>query len=255
MGLAGRKARERILKKPPIEKPKEVVADNSSLDRPAKETLGEAEEERIAASMVVIETTRMFLMTDADKLRRSGLSPETFQEGFEARNGFYRACANEKEIRALGFDETKDFPIKRKDFARLQVPVELRGDIQTAETTIVETTTLTVSSPNWDRADRKRQWRGREPNGGWRNFQVADEGFWALASNNQLSLHGQDAMKVQWASDRSGKQRRNFRVLKVLEYNREVLAEPLDENALNAMVGPHSRDRGYQQELFRKSGG
>jgi hypothetical protein len=251
MGIAGRKVRERILNKPPVARPTEVASESNALDVAVP---GPTAEERLATSIIVVETTRTFLMTDADKLHRSGLNPETFQEGFEARNRFYRACAEESKIRALGFDHTNEFPIKRKDFARLQVPIEAYGDVAVAETTTVDTTTLTVSSPNWDRGDRKRHWRGREPNGGLRYFQVADEGFWALASNDRLNLRGRDVMKVQWAYDQSGKQRRNFRVLKVLEYNGEVLAERLDENALNAILGPHSGEIGDHQDLFGSRG-
>lgn len=251
MGLAGRKVRERVLKKPPVEKSKEVV-DQSSQEEPAKLKDVFAEEQKLATSIVVIETTRKFLVTDVSELRRTGLTPETFQEGFEARNEFYRACADEKEIRAVGFDETDNFPIKRRDFARLQVSVEPREAQLVADIPTVEITSLTVSSPNWDRGDSKRQWRGKEPNGIWRNFQVSDESFWALASKDQLNLHGQDTMKVQWSYLGEGKQRKSFKVLKVLEYNGEELSEPLDENALDAILGPHALDSIGQTDLFAK---
>ena len=252
MGLAGRKVRESVLHKPPVEKPKDAVAEIPTSEQPTKLKQEGVEEQKVVASIVVIETTRKFLMTDVEQLRRSGLGPESFQEGYEARNAFYRACAEEKEIRALGFDETKNFSVKRSDFARLQVSVEQREDVPVQENPTVELATLTVSSPNWDRGDSKRQWRGKEASGVWRNFQVGDEGFWAITGKDQLNLHGQDTIKVQWAYHGTGKQRRNFKVLKVLEYNGEVLAAPLGQNALDAILGPHSMDSAGQDDLFGK---
>ena len=251
MGIAGRKVREHVLKMPPIAK-EETPAVEEQKATEAVPFQAEAAEQKMAAAIVVIESTKTFLVTDADQLRRAGLGPETFQEGFEARNEFYRACAEEKEIRAVGFDESEEFPIKRSDFARLQVSVEPREAIEVEDPPTVEITTLTVSSPNWARDDSKRQWRGKEASGLWRNFKVSDEGFWSLASKDQLVLHGQDTMKVQWSYRGSGKQRRSFEVHKVLEYNGETLADPLDDNALNTIIGPHTRGDVGQDDLFGK---
>lgn len=249
MGEAGRKVREHVLKKPPIVKEETTAAEEQKAPE-AVALQAEAAEQKVAAAIVVIESTRTFLVTDANKLRRAGLGPETFPEGFEARNEFYRACAEEKEIRAVGFDESQEFPIKRSDFARLQVSVEPREAIEVEDPPTVEITTLTVSSPNWARDDPKRQWRGKEASGVWRNFKVSDEGFWSLFTKEQLNLHGQDTMKVQWSYRGSGKQRRSFEVHKVLEYNGEALADPLDENALNTIIGPHTRGDVGQDDLF-----
>lgn len=250
MGVAGRKVREHVLKKPPIAKEETQAVE--AQEAPQAVALGaeDAEQQKVAAAIVVIESTKTFLVTDADKLRRAGLGPETFREGFEARNEFYRACAEEKEIRAVGFDESEKFPIKRSDFARLQVCVEPREVIEVDDPPTVEITTLRVSSPNWARDDSKRQWRGKEASGLWRNFKVSDEGFWSLATKDQLNLHGQDTMKVQWSYRGSGRQRRSFEVHKVLEYNGEAIAEPLDANALNTILGPHSQGEPGHDDLF-----
>lgn len=252
MGVAGRKVREQVLKKPPIEKGEAQTVEEHKASQVVAHATEGTEQQRVAAAIVVIESTKTFLVTDADKLRRVGLGPENFQEGFEARNEFYRACADEKEIRAIGFDESQEFPIKRSDFARLQVSVEPREAIDVEDAPTVEITTLTVSSPNWARDDSKRQWRGKEASGLWRNFKVSDEGFWSLATKDQLNLHGQDTMKVQWSYRGSGKQRRAFEVHKVLEYNGEALADPLDDNALNTILGPHSSAEIGQDDLFRR---
>jgi hypothetical protein len=68
----------------------------------------------------------------------------------------------------------------------------------------------------------------------------------------QINPHIIDTVKVQVAF--VGEQRRNARVLRVLEYNDQVLGNPLDENALAAMLGVFNRKSGQEPGLFDNSG-
>jgi hypothetical protein len=199
---------------------------------------------------MLVETTRAILIKDASDLRKIGLSPEGFRDGFEARNEFYRACAEEKNIRAIGFDETESFPIERKDFARLQVALASREEAINVDPWIVETTLLKVTSPNWDRNDESRLWKAKDSADRIRNFKVEDEGFWSLVGGEQLNLHGIDTIKVQWAYQGEGKFRKNIRALKILEYNGDQLADPLSSDALNSIIGPHSFEGRGSDDLF-----
>jgi hypothetical protein len=172
----------------------------------------------------------------------------TFRDAFEARNEFYSACYANREIQALGFEEEPLFPIKRSDFSRLQVALAPREDVPQAGNWIVEIVTLNVTSPNWDREDRNRTWKGKDVNRKERNFSIEDDHFWTLVWNRQINPHIIDTIKVQWAFlvDR----RRTPRVLRVLEFNDQVLGEPLDENELTARLGVFTRSSDAQQRLF-----
>ncbi len=203
-----------------------------------------------STSIILVESTKAILTKDAGELRRVGVDPEHFREALEARNEFYRACWEEDELRAIGFDETDTFPISRKDFVQLQVPLGPREETLEEEPSTVEITMVTVSSPNWDRGDASRMWRGKDATGRYRNFKMTDEGFWSLATQDQLVLHGQDTMKVQWAFQGDGAKRKNYRVLRVLEYNGEHLSDPLDGDALDAILGPYRAGEEDQDDLF-----
>lgn len=65
------------------------------------------------------------------------------------------------------------------------------------------------------------------------------------------SKHGQrEQEKVQWVY--IGGQRRNARVLRVLEYNGQTLADPLDDNALAALLGTYDARDDDQDDFFRR---
>jgi hypothetical protein len=199
-------------------------------------------------TIIVVESTKSFLQTDSSDLRRVGITPQRFCDAYQARNRFYVACAANPEVRALGFDETDDFPIKRKDFVRLQVALAPSEDVPTCLPWEVEVTILTVTSPNWDKEDRQRQWKARDTKGRERYFRIDDEHFWSLARAQKLNPHITDTMRVQWAY--LGNQRRNALVLRVLEYNDQILGEPLDDNALRAALGAYNQRRDDQEYLF-----
>lgn len=203
-----------------------------------------------STSIILVETTRAFLMTDTAELRRTGLAPQNFAEAFLARNEFYRACADEPSIQAIGFDESDTYPIKRADFARLQVQNVPADGVPNDEPWNVETTVLKVSSPNWDRTDSSRMWKAKDASDRLRNFRVDDDAFWIQVGNGRLSLQGIDTLKVQWAYQGEGKHRRNIRVVKVVEYNGVKLAEPLDDCELNSLLG-QIRGQTGQKDFFK----
>jgi hypothetical protein len=68
--------------------------------------------------------------------------------------------------------------------------------------------------------------------------------------SEQLNTHIIDTIKVQWAHHGKADNPRNIHVLKVLEFNGEVLSEPLDENALSTILGRFVLPADTQGKLF-----
>jgi hypothetical protein len=213
-------------------------------------TVQEVDVKRKFETIIITESTKSFLQTEERDLHRVGITTERFREAYNARNKFYRTCAADARIRALGFEEAEEFPIRRRDFARLQVAIPPKEEKTIPQPWIVEVITLKVTSPNWDREDRQRQWKARDPKGRERYFRIDDQHFWEVVKAKNLDLHIIDHMKVQWAY--IGTQRRNARVLRVLEFNEQALGEPLDENALRAILGLFDETCPDQDDLFRR---
>lgn len=187
---------------------------------------------------------------DQDELQEFQITPQRFMRGFEARNEFYKACDADAEIRAIGFDQTSEFPIKRPDFRRLQVALPPKEEQLINALHEVEVVVLKVTSPNWEKEDRQRKWKGRDSNDRERHFWIEDEDFWHLVAAQKLNPSTTDKMKVQWAY--IGDKRSHARVLKVLEYNGHVLGNALDSNALNARLGAYNQIANKQPDLFER---
>lgn len=183
----------------------------------------------------IVDVTKSFLQADPENLQYLNLDVPRFREAISARNTFYQACMADAKIQALGFQENHNFPIKRKDFARLQVDIieATRPPIESRYKVSVET--VTVTSPNWDKDDEHRGWKGRNAQGKEKHFRIEDEHFWNLVAERKLDPHIIDTMKIQWAFpiDR----RAQLRVLKVIEYNGQILGQALDDNALRSILG------------------
>ncbi|TJW09336.1 MAG: hypothetical protein E5W82_21595 [Mesorhizobium sp.] len=110
------------------------------------------------------------------------------------------------------------------------------------------------------RGDRQRQWKGKDGSGRERLFKIEDEQFWQLVANDSLRPHIFDTMKVQWAFRTEGGKPKDTRIMRVLEYNETVLAAPLDDNALGALLGQYADEedgRGgsdHSNDLFGRIG-
>lgn len=74
--------------------------------------------------------------------------------------------------------------------------------------------------------------------------------FGGLVKGEQLNIHIMDTIKVQWAFQGKANSPKNVRVLRVLEFNGDVLSEPLNENALDAILGAYTVADSDQADLF-----
>lgn len=201
------------------------------------------------SALIICETTKSFLQKDTADLVRVGITPSEFHDAYAARNEFYAACDHTPGLRAIGFTDTPVFPIQKEDFVRLQTDLPPKRDDDEPPWQVAAAT-LRVTSPNWDRSDRGRSWKGRDERGRDRYFRIDDEEFWHRAAAGAVSAHVIDVMKVQWAYRGRTSQPRDCRVLRVLEFNGEKLAEPLNDDALAAQLGEFSIFRDDQIDLF-----
>lgn len=202
-----------------------------------------------AAANILVEAIISFLQKDAAELESIGITTTRFRDSFAARNEFYEACIEVPEIRAVGFEDKPVFPIKRSDFTRLQIPLSPEKD-ENDQPWITGIVDLKVTSPNWEKEDRQRSWKGKNAQGQERHFRIEDEHFWGLVKAKKLNTHIIDTIKVQWAFQEKDKKPKNFRVLRVLEFNGDILSKALDDNALSAILGDFSNIEDDQTDLF-----
>lgn len=61
-----------------------------------------------------------------------------------------------------------------------------------------------VSSPNWERLDRKRLWKGKDDHGSTVFFSIIDPRFRKFFANGRLTREHEDRIVAQAAFRRSG---------------------------------------------------
>ncbi|MGN6549011.1 MAG: hypothetical protein ACTHJ3_03835 [Pararhizobium sp.] len=209
--------------------------------RPEHRTLSVSEDDeaarRVSAS-IVTSMTRGVLELETDQLAKIGMEIGELPHAIDARADFYLACIEDRDVKKIGFTSESDFPIPRSSFP---------GRAQRAERTEAEDEPLPwevsiesiyVTSPNWDQDDQKsRQWKGKDQSRRDCYFVIEDAEFWMLVKRKDLHVDVLDNLKVQWAFQIIGGRIKNRRVLRVLEFNGEKLAEPLAPDAIRAFIG------------------
>lgn len=195
--------------------PSEIVIENPELDA------------EILAELIIA-----FFEMDFDKLKKIGLTPALLRRAFEARNKFYRACLDNKEIKGVSFDRSHDFPIKRNDFPRqiVQIPDIEKVDIELPSAWSVEEADIIVNSPNWKRDGRK--WQASTKKHQDIAFSVDDETFWHHVKIRDIQPDISDNMRVQWAYPAGQSKPSHVRVLRVLSYNGKEISKRLSEEEL-----------------------
>lgn len=215
----------------------------------------ETSQEIWSESLVAIflaEAAKGFFERKTKELEDCGIKKDVFTKSYEARNEFYESCYRNPDIAGIGFDDTEDFPINRDDFNDYIVEIPEREE-EEDESWEWEITYIKVISPNWERADTSRGWKAKyKVKDDYKEayFNIEDDEFWGRVDTEQLTLKGKDSIKVQWAYQKASGKRKNFRVLKVLEYNGTELSKPLNDEELIKVLSNYEEHSPDQIDMF-----
>lgn len=189
-------------------------------------------DQELIACSVVIEATQEFLERPTIELADSGVTPIDFPGGFEAKNDFFEACEQNPNIRAVLFSEYHDSPsVRREDFQRRVTSIP-RKDKSSWEFSLEN---FKVSSPNWDREDRRRGWKGRNSSG-IVYFSIFDPFFWISYDLGEIMSNTIDDMIVQVATKVEDGRRKGRIVLNVITFNERKIASELSEEELQVRL-------------------
>ncbi|GAB6051318.1 hypothetical protein JCM17960_01380 [Magnetospira thiophila] len=185
---------------------------------------------------ILAELIIRFLETHADQLEKIGFTKRKFRKAYSAKNRVYQACVDNREVKALGFDRSEHFGLKRADFPKFieQLPDEEITDPEPPHSWTVEIVDVLANSPNWLRDGRK--WQGKTDKYKDIAFSIEDEAFWHHVKVKDIEADIGDNMRVQWAFPTSPSKPSNVRVLKVLTFNGREIAKPLIEQELQEIL-------------------
>lgn len=190
---------------------------------------------------LVSAMTRGILEASTEALVAVGMEVGDLPDALDARAEFFAACYLDPDVKRVGFSQQDDFPIPRSSFPeRAQKPPRKKKEDEEPEW-IVSKEDIHVSSPNWNEDKQNtRKWQGLDSSRRERLFVIEDAEFWGRIRRKELRFEGLDSLKVQWAYQIVGGKAKNRRVLRVLEFNNDQLAEPLSQDAINAILGRHT---------------
>ncbi|WP_152988072.1 hypothetical protein [Paracoccus sp. MKU1] len=203
------------------------------------------------AAQIVVAMARGILEKGQDELEKVGMEVGALADAVDARADFYTACIEDRDVKRVGFTPDDDFPIPRNSFPeRAQKPARKPKDEEPPEWS-VSIESIYVTSPNWDKEDQKtRQWKGKDQIRRDCYFIIEDTEFWYKVKNKALHVEVLDNLKVQWAFQNTDGRPKNRRVLRVLEFNGDKLADPLPPEAVRAILGQYSE---YEANIEQRS--
>ncbi len=205
------------------------------------------------ATVILSESTKGFLQKNYNQLRQAGITKKHFREAYEAKNEFYEACYRLPAIKGVGFSDTEDFPIKRNDFPGLIEDIPQKTEEDDERDWTVEIRYIKVTSPNWERTDSQRTWRGKyrqNDQDKFAVFHVEDDLFWGMVEKSKIVSTGVDTLKVQWAFVEEHGRRKFTHVLRVLEYNGAKMSKPMNNEELSEKLHGFSKVDLAQKDLF-----
>lgn len=200
---------------------------------------------------ILSEATKGFLTGKPSDLQKIGLEMNVHRKAYEARNELYEVCISDSSIQGIGFSKEHQFPISRSKFPELYV--HLPPPEEELGLWLVEVAELRITSPNWDRKDLKRKWKGKDSKGHERFFVIEDENFWAHVQQRDLKSNLIDKIQVQWAFREEEGRTVEYKVLRVIEYNDLRIGEPLSPEELGWALGQYtsqSEPKSRQTNLF-----
>lgn len=217
--------------------------------RAAFEELASTSENReakcVAASIVTVAAVKWILQEDNEELEALPIAP-ALKDALVAKRRFYDACKEVSDLKAVGFSRQPTFPIKRSDFQRISQIPEGADDDEWR----VAIENITGTSPNWNRKDTARNWKGADQDGHARFFIIRDERFWEMVFRGELNPRIADSMRVQWAYKQGPKRRKNHVVLRVLEFNGVKVSNEMTDRELRPFLDSFQRVQNEEPSFF-----
>lgn len=225
-------------------KPESSADDAPKLEKSPQSSKISPESDESACKIsarIVVAMTRGILEGNTKHLEAIGMEIGQLPEALEARADFYTACIGNPEVMSVGFTPEDDFPIPRNTFPERATKRDRRKTDDESIPWMVSIESIYVTSPNWDQEDQKaRNWKGKDRARRDCYFIIEDAEFWNHVQHKDLRVEVLDNLKVQWAFQDVGGRPKNRRVLRVLEFNGDRLADPLSKAAIRSILGEYA---------------
>lgn len=191
-------------------------------------------------NIILMKCAVSILQNNSAKLMEAGITESSYRDALAGKNKFFNSCIKNEAVRAVGFDDSYNFAVPRKNFSEHVIKLsdsEILEDVKTIDSQDFFSDTLNIEV--FAASSRKH------PPSKWRavlpgipdpiSFDIQDDNFWnaVVASKFCFSPNLQDKAKVQCVYRKSGRKMTDIKVIKVLEYNGVKISAPLTDEQIN----------------------
>lgn len=216
----------------------------------------EGSERSLQQKLIEAETCRRILEVDEDELE-SILSerPDAAQAAESGRRTFYEACRSNRELPSVRFGTLPGaIRIRRSEFRSRTRRTAIQSGGLVADIAGLwksEILDIEVTSPNWDRLDQQRGWKGKLASGKHIYFHIEDSAFWRKVLDHSLTAAAPDQMIAQVVFEDVNGRYKNAVAIRVLQFNGEAISKKVGEQELRSKLeGLESAGKQWQQALF-----
>ncbi len=166
-----------------------------------------------------------------EQLKKLGITQETHREIYEAKNRLYKGFIQNKDVEAVGFDQSDDFPINRDSFSQ---HVVILPDIKDKDEEI-KLHKLLVKRPVI--VDEDLTWNTKDFDTNEKiNFKIGDDAFRSYCLKGEIGIKETEyddimiaSIKYEYFYVNGERKRTNRTAIKVYQYNKEEF-EPVPVN-------------------------
>ncbi|QOL81868.1 hypothetical protein [Pseudooceanicola spongiae] len=169
-----------------------------------------------ACELLNLGMTQFLTLSNKD-LRKEDINPSLAPKSFTAKSDIFSSCEKNARVSGLRFNSKAPY-IPRSEFSRRQSSSFSQPDPN--DPWHFEKIDCIATSPNWDRLDGIRKWKGRNKKKGTTiYFEIDDPKFWKLVREEKIKASSHDRILSQAAFKLSGGNRTRIIFLRVLKYN------------------------------------
>lgn len=212
----------------------------------------------IELRLVEAELCRRFLeMDDSEFESLASEHPEAAIHLQNGRRKFFEACRANEHLPSVRFgNSTATREIPRSDFSN-RTKRDRITPTDSPPTKIgewaIETLEIEVTSPNWERLDQQRGWKGKLSGNKYIFFQIVDPRFWTRYANEALEIRAPDRIVAQVIYQNVGGRYKNAEAIRVLLFNGERVSSELSLTETKEIVEQNNEaSRQYQTKLFEE---
>ena len=211
---------------------------------------------QVEASIITNECARRFMEVSQDEFEEIiSERPEAAAAIQEGRRIFYEGLRADEFVPSVGFSRNVELSrIPRSQFSEravrhhvAEVPTVIAKDEGDWGSEVLE---ISITSPNWDRQDQQRGWKGKLASGRYIFFEITDTKFWRLVGSGLVQSSPNDTMVAQFVFRNVNNRYKSARAIKIISFNEQHISDPDPAEKIEKLVNDLQVESSQRQDVL-----